>query len=243
MQTNFSALTPTQKTLAGLVLAAIGIALWQAPLAQWLQQASAWQTQNPTAAAMLYLAFVALGTPLMVPGSVLMMTGGFLFGAVGGFGLAAVGVTVGATLSCLVGRRLARDAVLRAMAHQPVFHGLEQALRARGFLVVLLTRFSLLIPFTLLNYAYGVSSVSLSRYVPATALGMLPAVALFVYLGSVASDVDALLASNAAGGATGKIVVLVGVVAMILATWVIHRTATAELRKHMGPSESRRQTP
>ncbi|MEO1575352.1 MAG: VTT domain-containing protein, partial [Pseudomonadota bacterium] len=161
--------------------------------------------------------------------------------------LAAVGVTVGATLALLVGRRFARDAVLAAMQDRPVFNGLEQALRTRGFLVVMLTRFSLLIPFTVLNYAYGVSSVALSRYVLATAVGMVPAVALYVYLGSVANDVDALLASNASGGGTGIAIMVVGVLAMVLATWVIHRTATAELRKHMsGPvtaTESTRQTP
>ena len=113
-----------------------------------------------------------------------------------------------------------------------MFQGLEQALRTRGFLVVFLTRLSLVIPFAVLNYAYGVSSVALSRYVPATALGMLPAVALYVYLGSVASDVDTLLAGTA-GGPGGTIIVVAGVLVMVLVTWIIHRTATAELRKHM----------
>lgn len=217
----------------GLLIVVIGLTLWVAPLEQWLTDAASWRQLHPAGAAIGYVAFVAIGTVLMVPGSVLMMTGGFLFGLTTGFGLAAIGIPLGATLACIVGRRYARGVVLAAVADRPIFVGLERALAARGFLVVMLTRFSLLIPFTLLNYAYGVSSVRLSRYVPATALGMLPAIGLFAYVGSLAGDVDSLLASNATGGATGRWVLLIGLIAMALATWVIHRTATAELKRHM----------
>jgi uncharacterized membrane protein YdjX (TVP38/TMEM64 family) len=142
-------------------------------------------------------------------------------------------VTAGATLACLAGRSIARPAVAQAVDGNQTFMALNSALEKRGFLVVALTRLSLLIPFNVLNYAYGVSSVRLSKYVPATALGMLPAIGLFVYIGSIASDAQSLLASNATGGATGKIVLVVGLLALILASWVIHRTATAELKKHM----------
>ncbi|MEM6638805.1 MAG: TVP38/TMEM64 family protein [Pseudomonadota bacterium] len=220
------------------VLALVGVLLWQAPLTEWLDDARIWRQDHVVAAALAYLIFVVIGTALMLPGSILMMTGGFLFGALAGFGLAAVGVGLGATLACVIGRRFARAAVLRALEDKPVFHGLEQALRARGFLVVFLTRLSLLIPFNVLNYAYGVSSVPLSRYFPATTLGMLPAVALFSYLGSIAGDVESLVGGGATEGTTGTVVMIVGVIAMVLATMVIHRTATAELRKHLATPDS-----
>ena len=225
--------------MAGLL--ALGVLLWQTPFARWLDAAQSWQETRPLLAALVYVLFVALGTPLMVPGSVLMMTGGFLFGGLAGFFLAAIGITLGATIACVLGRRVARDTVLRALGDRPIFAGLEQALKARGFLVVLLTRLSLIIPFNALNYAFSVSSVSLSRYVPATALGMLPSVGLFTYAGSLAGDVESLLAGDATGGTSGSLVLVGGLIAVVLATIVIHRTATAELRKHLAASESSRQ--
>ena len=215
--------------LLTLVLAAV----FTLPIESLLNQALDWQRANPVLAAIIYVVGVTIATPLMVPGSVLIMTAGFVFGLAQGFVLAWIGVTAGATLACLAGRSIARPAVAQAVDGNQTFMALNSALEKRGFLVVALTRLSLLIPFNVLNYAYGVSSVRLSKYVPATALGMLPAIGLFVYIGSIASDAQSLLASNATGGATGKIVLVVGLLALILASWVIHRTATAELKKHM----------
>lgn len=217
--------------LALLALVLTGV--FTLPLESMLNQALGWQRANPVLAALIYVLGVSVATPLMVPGSVLIMTAGFVFGIAQGFALACIGVTAGATLACLAGRSIARPAVAQAVAGNQTFAALNSALQKRGFLVVALTRLSLLIPFNLLNYAYGVSSVSLSKYIPATALGMLPAIGLFVYIGSIASDAQSLLTSNATGGATGRIVLVVGLIALILATWVIHRTATAELKKHM----------
>lgn len=227
---------PTPRGRLWLGLALLGLVLigvFTLPIESMLNQAIAWQQANPVLAAVCYVAFVALATPLMVPGSVLMMSAGFVFGLVQGMCLAAAGITIGATLACLAGRSIARPAVAQAVEGNVTFLALNSALQARGFLVVALTRLSLLIPFNVLNYAYGVSGVRLSNYVPATAIGMLPAIGLFVYIGSIASDAQSLLASDATEGATGKVVLIVGLVALILATYVIHRTATAELKKHM----------
>ena len=83
--------------LGGLFLSIVLIGVFTLPLEQWLEQAQAWQKERPLVAAMAYIAIVAVATPLMLPGSVLMMSAGFLFGAVHGALLAAVGVTLGAT--------------------------------------------------------------------------------------------------------------------------------------------------
>ncbi|MFK7889149.1 MAG: TVP38/TMEM64 family protein [Gammaproteobacteria bacterium] len=219
------------------LLAAVLIGVFTLPIESLLDQALTWQRANPALAALIYVLGVAIATPLMVPGSVLIMTAGFIFGLVQGVALASIGITLGSTLACLAGRSIARPAVAQAVAGNKTFLALNSALQSRGFLVVALTRLSLLIPFNVLNYAYGVSSVRLSSFIPATALGMLPAIGLFVYIGSVASDAQALLDADATGGATGKIVLVVGLIALVLATYVIHRTATAELKKHMSAHE------
>ncbi len=224
--------------LGALALGLVLLGVFTLPLEQWLTSAVAWQARHPLLAAVFYLLGVTVATPLMVPGSVLMMSGGFIFGLPVGAALAAVGVTFGAALACLAGRSVARPAIHSYTQDNATFNALNGALAQRGFLVVLLTRLSLLIPFNVLNYAYGVTDIRMQTFIPATALGMLPVVVLFAYIGSLASDVDALLASNAGSGAMGRVALIVGLVAIIAATVIIHRTATRELKRQMAQNDA-----
>ncbi|MFK8015823.1 MAG: TVP38/TMEM64 family protein [Gammaproteobacteria bacterium] len=224
--------------VGGAILAMVLVGVFALPLEEWLGKAHAWRLDHPAPAAALYVIAITLATPLMLPGSVLMMTGGFLFGAIHGAVLALTGITAGATVACLAGRSVARPAIAQWTRDNAQFRALDSALAQRGFLVVMLTRLSLLIPFNVLNYAYGVTSVRLRTFIVATGLGMIPAVILFGYLGSLAGDVDALLDSDASSGPTGKVIIAVGVIALIAATYVIHRTATRELKKHMAAQKS-----
>ncbi len=109
----------------------------------------------------------------------------------------------------------------------------EAALQEQAFIIVVLTRLSLIVPFNLLNYAYGATSVRASVHWLATAIGMLPAVALFVYLGTLARDVGQILSGEAAPSELGYWIIGAGIVAIIAATWVIHRTATRALERHL----------
>lgn len=223
--------------LGGLALGVVLLGVFTLPLEQWLTSAVGWQAQHPVLAALFYVLGVTVATPLMVPGSVLMMSGGFVFGWVGGAALAAIGVTLGAALACLAGRSIARPAIRGYTEGNAQFNALNGALTKRGFLVVVLTRLSLLIPFNVLNYAYGVTNIDMKTFIPATALGMLPVVGLFAYIGSLASDVDALLASDAGSGAMGRVIVVVGLIAIVAATYVIHKTATRELKRQMAQND------
>jgi uncharacterized membrane protein YdjX (TVP38/TMEM64 family) len=219
--------------LGAFALSLVLIGVFTLPIEQWLGSAIAWREHHPLLAALFYVAGVAIGTPLMVPGSLLMMSGGFVFGLVPGAALAAVGITIGATLACLAGRGIARPLVEPYARSNAQFAALNMALDQRGFLVVVLTRLSLMIPYNVLNYAYGMTGIRMSTYVPATALGMVPGVVLFAYLGSLAGDVDSLFATDVGSGATGRVVLIVGLLAIGAVSYVIHRTATRELKKQL----------
>ena len=67
----------------------------------------------------------------------------------------------------------------------------------------------------------------------ATAVGMLPAIALFVYLGTLARDLGQILSGDAAPSDLGYWILSAGIAAIVVATWVIHRTATRTLEKHL----------
>ncbi len=94
-----------------------------------------------------------------------------------------------------------------------------------------------MLPYNLLNYAYGLSGVALRPYIIGTWLGMLPAVGLYVYLGSIARSLGELFDRGADIGVAGQLMMLAGLGLAIAAVWLVHRTATRLLGEHM-PDES-----
>ncbi len=210
------------------------LALLLLPVSEWLLQLLDWIGRHPVLGRLVFLALFVVSTVLMVPGSVLVLSGGFLFGFVHGSMLVLLSVVLAATAALLVGRGLARDRVRAKLADHARFNALDRAVQSRGFLVVLLTRLSLALPFNLLNYAYGLSSVRLVSYVSGTAIGMIPAVLLYVYLGSLARDLEQLLVEGAGLGSTGWLLMFGGVLIALAVVVILHRTANALLERETG---------
>jgi uncharacterized membrane protein YdjX (TVP38/TMEM64 family) len=225
---------------AGLVVvfAILVASLYYLPLASWVTALVAWGQQHPVAGPVAYIFFVVVATVLFLPGSVAMMIGGFLFGFLPGLIFAIVAVPLGAQAAFEFGRWVARPWVQRKVAAHARMQAIEAALREEAFIIVVLTRLSLIIPFNLLNYAYGASSVKASVHLIATAIGMLPAITLFIYLGTLARDLGQILSGEAAPSELGYWVLGAGVAAIVAATWVIHRTATRALERHLSEQES-----
>lgn len=235
MDSDSRAGSPRGRLIAGgLFLTAMIIAVWTLPMDEWLDAASVWISAHPVWGRCLFLLAFVLGTALMVPGSVLTMSGGYLFGVTGGVPIVSAGTALGGTLAYLVGRTVARDWVREKVAGDRRIAALDKAIAHRGFVVVALTRLSLVLPFNLLNYAYGLTRVRLLPYFLATWIGMLPAVTLYVYLGSIAKNVDQLVSGDLEAGVAGKVLFGIGLVAIAAATFVIHRTATRALRSEIG---------
>lgn len=110
---------------------------------------------------------------------------------------------------------------------------IEKGLKEEAFLIVVLTRLSLVIPFNVLNYAYGITSVTARTHLVATTLGMLPAVGLYVYLGTLAHDLSQILSGEATPSDLGYWIAAAGIAAIVVLTWVIHRTASRALARHV----------
>jgi uncharacterized membrane protein YdjX (TVP38/TMEM64 family) len=141
------------------------------------------------AGAMGFIVFFGLyvfATVFMIPGALLTLGAGALFGVVKGSVLVSVSSTVGAAAAFLVGRYLARDMVSRRFAGNAVFQAVDKAVGREGWKIVGLTRLSPIFPFILLNYAFGLTRISLRDYVLASWVGMIPATVMYVYLGSLA---------------------------------------------------------
>jgi uncharacterized membrane protein YdjX (TVP38/TMEM64 family) len=166
-----------------------------------------------------------------VPGSLLTLAAGALFGVARGALLVMLGATLGATLAFLVARYAARGAVERRLAADARFAAVDAAVARRGLWVTFLLRLSPVLPFNLLNYALGVTRVRLVHYVLACA-GMLPGTLLYVYTGKVAGDVARAAAGGAGAGARGTgyyAVLALGLAATLAVTVLVTRIARRAL--------------
>lgn len=179
----------------------------------------------------LFVAVYVTAAVILVPGSALTLAAGAMFGFVRGFAWVSLASTLGATAAFLVGRHLARDWVARRLRDHPRFAAIDQAVAEQGWRIVLLTRLSPVFPFTLLNYAYGLTRVRLADYVAASWIGMMPGTALYVYLGTLArAGVE-----GTRGASVPWALRLLGLAATVAVVVLIARTARRILSRHLEP--------
>jgi uncharacterized membrane protein YdjX (TVP38/TMEM64 family) len=164
-----------------------------------LRAALDWTASQGAWAPVIFIALYVLAAVLLVPGSLLTLGAGAVFGLARGTLLVSVASTLAATAAFLLGRHLAREAVSRRIAGNERFTALDRAVAAEGWKIVLLTRLSPVFPYTLLNYAFGLTPVKLGHYVLASWLGMLPGTVLYVYLGTLAGEAAAGPRARTAG--------------------------------------------
>src|ERR1700716_412210 len=125
---------------------------------------------------------------LVLPGSIITLAAGSLFGVVVGTAVVSLASVTGASLAFWLGRTLARGLVEKRLGRTRRFRALDRAVAVGGFKIVLLTRLSPLFPFSLLNYAFGLTKVRFRDYVLASWIGMLPGTVMYVYLGSTVTE-------------------------------------------------------
>lgn len=179
------------------LLVAIVVGFQTLPIAQWLANVEEWVDAHPYAGPLAYILAAIVSVVALTPGWISMSLAGLLFGFAPGLVYALVAVTVGSALALVVGRTLARRWVERSIEGNERMLALDDALEDQAFTIVVLSRLALVIPFNVLNYAYGLTRVGISVFVAATALGMLPIVAAYAYLGSIARDIGDVLSGDA----------------------------------------------
>ena len=212
-----------------LALVAIIVAARMLPVADWLEVFSAWVSELGVLGMVLFALVYAVATVLMIPGSLLTLAGGAVFGLLPGFVTVLHGATLGAALGFLVSRFVARKRVEGWIQKKPSFDVIDKAVAKQGWKIVFLTRLSPIFPFNFQNYAYGLTSVSFWHYTLATWIGMIPGAFLYVYFGTLGrSGLEA--ASGAESAETLKIALqVVGLLATLAVTVLITRTAKKAL--------------
>lgn len=215
--------------LAAAVAGGIAGAAYYFNLQQLLREALAWISGLGALGFLFFIGLYILACVFMLPGSILTLGAGVIFGVVHGSITVLIGATLGASCAFLAGRYLARNWVARRIAGNEKFKAVDEAVGREGWKIVLLTRLSPIFPFNLLNYAYGVTQVSLRHYLFASGVGMIPGTVMYVYLGSLAGDLASLGAGGQTRTAAEWVLYGVGLLATVAVTVFITRVARKAL--------------
>ena len=216
----------------GAALAAL--AAYGLPLGQWITDLAQGASETgPLGVGLFFVAYV-ISTVAGLPGSVLTLALGFAYGPFWGLAIASPASVTGATCAFVLGRTLLRDWAAKKAGGSARARAIEGAVAREGFKLVLLLRLSPIVPFNLLNYVLSLTSVRLGTYVLASAVGMLPGTALYVYLGSLAPAAAELSSAAQDGGAARTTLYVVGLLAtvavVVVGTRAARRALDAELR-------------
>lgn len=184
--------------------------------------------------AVVFVLGYIVATVAFIPGAILTLAAGTIFGLVKGVLLVFIGATLGSGAAFLVSRHVARSVIERRFGGSARFAAIDRAIGEHGRRIVFLLRLSPAVPFSLLNYALGLTRVSFADYIVAS-IGMLPGTILYVYYGRLIGDVAALAGGvHMSRGAGYYALLVLGLVATIVVTALVTRTARQALRDATG---------
>lgn len=216
-----------------LILAAIVTLIRSLPFDQamaamkdWIAGLGVW---GPVVLALLYV----VATVLFVPGTILTLAAGAMFGLGIGTATVSVGSTVGASLAFLIARYGAREKVAEMAKGNRRFGAIDRAVGEGGWKIVGLLRLSPAIPFNLQNYLYGLTPVRFWPYAVTSWVAMLPGTFLYVYIGHVTG---AAIGTDRQRSAGEWAMLAVGLLATVVVTVYVTRLANRKLKEQVDES-------
>lgn len=218
------------KLVAGLVVvAAILVVAYLLDAQSHLRRLLDWINGQGILGAAVFVAVYIAATVFFVPGSILTLGAGFVFGVLEGTIYVSIASTLGATAAFLVGRYFARDWVAERVSQDKRFRAIDDAVGREGWKIVGLTRLSPIFPFNMLNYAYGLTKVTLRGYFFASWVGMLPGTLMYVYIGSLAGSIATLGTEGRSRTTLEWVLYAVGLAATVVVTIFVTRLARRAL--------------
>jgi uncharacterized membrane protein YdjX (TVP38/TMEM64 family) len=213
----------------GLIVVALFVAWHVLPVDDWVLSLQHRIARMGVLGAVVFALVYAAAALLFVPGSVLTIAAGALFGLGWGTAVASAASTGAAASAFLISRYLARARIEQlAQAHEK-FGAIDRAIREKGWKVVALLRLNPVVPFSLCNYLYGLTAVGFWPYLLASWAAMLPGTVLYVSLGAAGR---AAAVGKDGGRTPGEWALLgAGIVATIVVTVLLTRAARRELAK------------
>jgi uncharacterized membrane protein YdjX (TVP38/TMEM64 family) len=196
--------------LLALALVALLVAAKVFGLGDRLGELRAWILDLGAWGPVVFIVIYAVAVVAAVPGSVLTIAAGAMFGSLLGVGVVSIASTLGAGMAFAVARWFARDSVRSWLSHSDKFTTLDRMTNEHGAIIVAITRLVPLFPFTLLNYGFGLTGVPFRTYVLWSWVCMLPGTILYVV------GADAVTRALAEGRVPWTLVGILAAVSVIL---------------------------
>ena len=130
----------------------------------------------------VYILFCIVASLLFCPGTPLVLLA-VPFGALHGTIYAEIGLTLGSSASFLLARHTLRSFVERYAEKNPMFRKIDDGVRREGWRMVVFTRWVPVFPYSIQNFAYGLTGIPLWIFAVVSAICMLPAIAAYVFAG------------------------------------------------------------
>jgi len=180
----------------------------------------------------------ALSVVAFIPSVLPTFAAGVLFGLAWGIPLTVLGAALGAVTAFAIGRGVGRGWVERRFAQDARFRTLSELAEVRGWRIVALARLTPIFPFSVANYAFGVTPMKGWHYLGATALGTIPSNAVYVYLGTLTGDVAAAADGNRARSPLEWALLVGGFVIAGLLVAYLRRLAAESLQRQRSEGEA-----
>ena len=132
----------------------------------------------------LYILLFIIATLFLLPGSILVIAGGIVFGPLLGTLLSLIAATLASSCSFLLARWLGRDLLLKYVGHSHTFQAIEKGIARNGIDFLILTRLISLFPYNIQNYAYGLTTIAFWPYTLISALTTLPGIVIYTVMAS-----------------------------------------------------------
>ncbi|CEM21225.1 unnamed protein product [Vitrella brassicaformis CCMP3155] len=229
------------------MLIGIGVVSWKYPVIQWAEAFFVWlqheQEDYLGKVVICYLLFYAVAAVLCVPAPLLGMSTGLLFSnyLLAVF-LVSAGSLSGACLSFFLGRTFFRTSIERRIHSSPVLRALDKAVHREGLKIVFAARFVL--PYTVNNYALGVTGVKFWHFTFATWTTGIPFALTYTFIGRDVKELSEIF--TAGGGSAAKdslhtwklVVVVVGLVAFMSLIYMLTQLAKKAMREAEAKNEN-----
>ncbi|WP_013323991.1 TVP38/TMEM64 family protein [Gloeothece verrucosa] len=166
-------------TLICLAATAIGIYLLGGLAPEQIQ---AWLKKMGIWAPIIYIILYTLGTILILPSTPLNLSGGALFGVWWGTLWTTLAAIVAAVVSFAFTRTIGRDYIANKLAGR--WEAIDAEMRQGGLFYMFAIRLLPIIPYGIVNFAAGLTSIRFRDYLLGTSLGTLPGILPFVMMGA-----------------------------------------------------------
>ncbi|MGH1846693.1 TVP38/TMEM64 family protein [Enterococcus gilvus] len=132
----------------------------------------------------LFILLSVLVAVFLLPGQFLAIVGGLAYGGFVGGCLTIIGASLGASISFIIGKYVAREYILQRFGTDPTFQKIEKGVQENGIAFLIFTRLVPVFPFAIQSYAYAMTPMSIRKFSIISFLTMIPASFIYAFMAS-----------------------------------------------------------